>query len=75
MVGIADGLGRKSRRRQAMPTCQKCGDEVEEVVKVKVGRKALRVCESCADELREQEEVSEEAEGVIRGMMEYKGRG
>jgi ribosome-binding protein aMBF1 (putative translation factor) len=54
--------------------CQKCGEEVEELVRVKVGKKTLRVCEQCADVVRESEEIAGEAEGAMKDMMGYKGR-
>lgn len=56
--------------------CQECGIELEkeEVVKFKVGRKTLKLCEECADIKREEMEVAAEAESVMQGMMEYKGR-
>ena len=57
-----------------MATCQRCGEESDELVRVKVGRKTVRMCEDCADEHREQEEIASEAEGVMRDLMEYKGR-
>jgi ribosome-binding protein aMBF1 (putative translation factor) len=57
-----------------MPTCKECDDEVDSLVTVKVGGKARKVCEDCADRLREQEAVAEESEGVVQGMMGFKGR-
>lgn len=57
-----------------MPTCRECDDEVEELVKVKVGSKAMKVCEDCADRLREEQQVAEDSESVIQNMMGYKGR-
>ncbi len=39
-----------------------------------VGGRRKRVCEDCADELREQEEIAEESEAVVQGMMGFKGR-
>ena len=54
--------------------CQKCGEEVEELTKVKVGSKTMKLCEQCADEAREKDEIAGEAEGAMRGMMEYKGK-
>ena len=57
-----------------MAVCKKCGEEVDEVVAVQVGRRTLKVCESCADELREEAEIAEGAESAMQGMMEYKGR-
>ena len=53
--------------------CQRCQEEVEEVVRVKVGKKTIKLCEACADEVRQEEEVGEGAEAAMRGMMEYKG--
>ncbi len=53
--------------------CQRCEEEVTELVRVKVGKKTLKLCEGCADELSEQEELAEGAEEAMRGMMEYKG--
>lgn len=54
--------------------CKQCGDEVEALVAVSVGGKKKKMCEDCADRLREEGEVAQAAEGVIQGMMEYKGR-
>ncbi|HWU87507.1 MAG TPA: hypothetical protein VN253_09545 [Kofleriaceae bacterium] len=57
-----------------MPTCRECNDEVAKLVSVKVAGKARKACEDCADRLREEGEVAEASEGVIQGMMGYKGR-
>lgn len=57
-----------------MPICRECNDEVTKLVSVKVGGKARKVCADCADRLREEGEVAEASEGVIQGMMGYKGR-
>jgi ribosome-binding protein aMBF1 (putative translation factor) len=57
-----------------MPTCRECDDEVDELVKVKVGSKTLKVCEDCADRIREEQQIAEDSESVIQGMMGYKGR-
>ncbi len=58
-----------------MPDCRECGDEVDELFKVKVpGQRAVKVCEDCADRMREEAEIAEESESVIQGMMGYKGR-
>lgn len=54
--------------------CQDCGEEVDEIVRVKVGRKTLKLCEECAEVRAEQDELAGEAESVMRDMMEYKGR-
>jgi hypothetical protein len=57
-----------------MATCRECHDEVDKLVSAKVGGKTRKVCESCADRLREAGEIAEASEGVIQGMMGYKGR-
>ena len=57
-----------------MPTCRECDEEVDELVKLKVGGKTLKLCEDCADRKREEDEVAEASEGVIQDMMGYKGR-
>ena len=57
-----------------MPECRECKDEVTKLVTVKVGGKAMKVCADCADRLREEGEIAEASEGVIQGMMGYKGR-
>ena len=54
--------------------CQDCGEETEEFFQVRVEGRNLKLCEDCADVRREQAEIAEEAEGVMQGMMEYKGR-
>jgi len=54
--------------------CKECGDEVDELVTVRVGRRKLKLCEDCAERKREELAIAEEAEGVMQGMMEYKGR-
>ncbi len=57
-----------------MAECKSCGEEVDELVTVNAGGRRKRVCEDCADELREQEEIAEESEAVVQGMMGFKGR-
>ena len=57
-----------------MPYCKMCDDEVEELVKIKVGGRQKKVCEDCADRIREEEEIAEESESVIQDMMGFKGR-
>lgn len=57
-----------------MAICRECNDEVTKLVSVKVAGKARKVCADCADRLREEGEVAEASEGVIQGMMGYKGR-
>jgi ribosome-binding protein aMBF1 (putative translation factor) len=55
--------------------CQECGQEADELVKVKVGKKTMKLCEDCASRAEEEAEVAGEAESKMRGMMEYKGKG
>ncbi len=57
-----------------MPVCRECEDEVDELVKLKVGKKTLRLCEDCADRKREELQIAEESEAVIQDMMGFKGR-
>ena len=57
-----------------MPTCRSCKDEVDTLVSVKVAGKAVKMCADCADRAREESEVAEASEGVIQGMMGFKGR-
>lgn len=57
-----------------MAECKKCGDEVETLVSVKVGKKTVKMCEDCADRAREEEEIAEASESVVQNMMGFKGR-
>lgn len=57
-----------------MPVCKSCGDEVDELVSVKVDGRAKKLCEDCADRAREQGEVAEQSEAVVQNMMGFKGR-
>ena len=57
-----------------MPTCRECKDEVDKLVSVKVGGKVQKLCSDCADRARESGEIAEASEGVIQGMMGFKGR-
>ena len=57
-----------------MPTCKGCNDEVDKLVSVKVAGKVKKLCEDCADRAREEGEIAEASEGVIQGMMGFKGR-
>lgn len=57
-----------------MPECKECGDDVETLVTVKIGKTSKKLCEDCADRAREQDEIAEASEGVIQDMMGFKGR-
>ena len=54
--------------------CKECGNEVDALLTVAIAGKKKKMCEDCADRAREEGEVAEAAEGVIQGMMEYKGK-
>ena len=54
--------------------CKLCGEDADELRAVKVKGRARNVCEDCADRLEEEAEIGAEAESVMQGMMEYKGR-
>ena len=57
-----------------MAVCKSCGDEVDELVSVKVAGKTKKLCEDCADRVREEATIAEESESVVQGMMGFKGR-
>ena len=57
-----------------MPVCKSCGDEVDELVSVKVDGRSKKLCEDCADRAREQGEIAEQSESVVQNMMGFKGR-
>lgn len=57
-----------------MPTCKECENEVDSLQTVKVAGKAKKMCEDCADRVRENEEIAEQSESVVQGMMGFKGR-
>ena len=57
-----------------MAMCRECKEEADKLVSIKVGGKARKVCADCADRLREAGEIAEASEGVIQGMMGFKGR-
>ena len=57
-----------------MAVCKSCGDEVDQLVSVKVAGKTKKLCEDCADRAREEATIAEESESVVQGMMGFKGR-
>ena len=61
-------------REVAMAICKSCGEEVEQLVTVKVEGKSKKLCEDCADRAREEAEVAEASESVVQNMMGFKGR-
>ena len=57
-----------------MAHCKECDSEVDALVSVKAGGRSKKVCEDCADRVREQQEIAEQSESVVQGMMGFKGR-
>ncbi len=57
-----------------MPTCKACGEEVDELVTVRVDGKTKKLCEDCADEASAGEAIAEESEAAVQQMMGFKGR-
>lgn len=57
-----------------MATCKGCGEDVDELVTVKVGGKSKKLCEDCAELAQEQDALAEESESVVQQMMGFKGR-
>lgn len=57
-----------------MATCKECENEVDSLVSVKIAGKGKKMCEDCADRVRENEEIAEQSESVVQGMMGFKGR-
>ncbi|HVW27619.1 MAG TPA: hypothetical protein VHC69_19775 [Polyangiaceae bacterium] len=57
-----------------MAICKGCGEEVDELVSVKVQGKTKKLCEDCAEKAAEQDAVAEESEAVVQNMMGFKGR-
>jgi hypothetical protein len=57
-----------------MPTCKGCGEEVDEVVSVRVDGRTKKLCEECAEQAREGEAIAEESEAAVQQMMGFKGR-
>jgi len=57
-----------------MATCKGCGEDVDQLVTVKVAGKAKKLCEDCADRAREEAEVAEQSEAVVQNMRGFKGR-
>jgi ribosome-binding protein aMBF1 (putative translation factor) len=55
-------------------TCKECGEQVDELVSVKIDRRTVKVCEDCVAAIQENEEIAQQAEGVMQSMMEYRGR-
>jgi ribosome-binding protein aMBF1 (putative translation factor) len=57
-----------------MPSCRRCGDEVDELFAVKVAGKSVKLCEDCREQAEQEQAVAEESEAVVQKMMDFKGR-
>jgi hypothetical protein len=57
-----------------MAVCKGCGEEVDELVAVKVDGKSKRLCEDCASEAEEGDKLAEASEAAVQQMMGFKGR-
>lgn len=57
-----------------MPTCKMCGEEVDELLPVKLAGKTRKLCEDCSERALEEEAILEESEAVVQNMLEFRGR-
>jgi len=57
-----------------MPECPSCGEEVDELVSIKIDGRRRKLCEDCSEEAEAEGAIAAESESVIQNMMEYKGR-
>ena len=57
-----------------MAHCKKCGEDAEELFKVKIDGRQKKVCEDCVELLREEAEIAEASEAVVQDMMGFRGR-
>jgi ribosome-binding protein aMBF1 (putative translation factor) len=54
--------------------CKLCGEEVDELVAVKVEGRKRKACAECAERLEQEGEIADGALGAMRDMMGYKGK-
>jgi ribosome-binding protein aMBF1 (putative translation factor) len=57
-----------------MAICNGCGEDVDELQKVKVDGRVKKLCEDCIEAARADAQVAEESEAAVQQMMGYKGR-
>jgi hypothetical protein len=57
-----------------MAQCKRCGEEVDNLVSIKLDGKTKKVCEDCADQLAEQSDIAEQSEAAVQQMMGFQGR-
>ena len=53
--------------------CSECGDETDDLTKVKDSGVTRYLCSDCHEIFEEQQQIAEEATRAMREMMEYKG--
>lgn len=53
--------------------CAECGEQTDELTRVKDDGKVRTLCEDCHELWNEQREIAAEAGRAMRDMMEYKG--
>jgi len=57
-----------------MPTCKRCGEDVDELHSAKIHGKRVKLCEDCLELAQEEAEIAEMSEEAVRDMMGYKGK-
>lgn len=57
-----------------MPVCKVCGEEVDEIVSMKIAGRLKKVCEECAEEVEQDAQIAQESEAAVQQMMGFKGR-
>lgn len=57
-----------------MPVCKGCGEEVDELVSVKVDGRSKKLCDDCASAVQEGEQLAEASEAAVQQMMGFRGR-
>lgn len=57
-----------------MPVCKSCGEEVDELMAVKIDGRSKRMCEDCVEQAEERQEIAQESEAVVQQMMGFRGR-
>ena len=54
-----------------MPVCKVCGEEVDELLSVKVDGRKKKMCEECAEEAEHDLQMAEESEAAVQQMMGF----
>ncbi len=57
-----------------MPVCKGCGEAVDEVQAVKIDGKTKKLCEECSELAAQDQEILEQSEAAVQGMMGFTGR-